>query len=45
METHHSKHHQTYVDNLNKALEGHEKFQEMEIEDILKISRWITREH
>lgn len=36
METHHSKHHQAYVDNLNKALEGHEKFQGMEIEDILK---------
>lgn len=36
METHHSKHHQTYVDNLNKALEGHEKFQEMKIEDILR---------
>lgn len=36
METHHSKHHQAYVDNLNKALEGHEKFQEMKIEDILK---------
>lgn len=36
METHHSKHHQAYVDNLNKALEGHEKFQKMEIEEILK---------
>lgn len=36
METHHSKHHQAYVDNLNKALEGEEKFQEMEIEEILK---------
>ncbi len=36
METHHSKHHQAYVDNLNKALEGHEKYQEMGIEDILK---------
>ena len=36
METHHSKHHQAYVDNLNKALEGHEKYQEMEIVDILK---------
>ena len=36
METHHSKHHQAYVDNLNKALEGHEKYQEMNIEDILK---------
>lgn len=36
METHHSKHHQAYVDNLNKALEGHEQFQEMDIEEILK---------
>lgn len=36
METHYSKHHQAYVDNLNKALEGHEKIQSMEIEDILK---------
>ncbi len=36
METHHLKHHQTYVDNFNKALDGHEKYQEMEIEDILK---------
>jgi Fe-Mn family superoxide dismutase len=36
METHHSKHHQAYVDNLNKALEGHEKFEKMEIEEILK---------
>ena len=36
MKTHHLKHHQTYVDNFNKALDGHEKYQEMEIEDILK---------
>ncbi|SDY97329.1 superoxide dismutase, Fe-Mn family [Proteiniborus ethanoligenes] len=36
METHYSKHHQAYVDNLNKALEGHEKFADMDIEDILK---------
>ncbi|GMG96317.1 superoxide dismutase [Tepidimicrobium xylanilyticum] len=36
METHHSKHHKAYVDNLNKALEGHAKFQEMDIEEILK---------
>lgn len=36
METHHSKHHQAYTNNLNNALEGHEKFQKMEIEEILK---------
>src|SRR5699024_1863817 len=36
MKTHHLKHHQAYVDNFNKALDGHEKYQEMEIEDILK---------
>lgn len=36
METHHSKHHQAYVDNLNKALEGHKEFENMEIEEILK---------
>ena len=36
MEIHHDKHHQAYVDNLNKALEGHEKFEKMSIEEILK---------
>lgn len=36
METHYSKHHQGYIDNLNKALEGHEKYANMEIEEILK---------
>lgn len=36
METHYSKHHKGYVDNLNKALEGHSKFQEMDVEEILK---------
>ena len=32
---HHTKHHQTYVDNLNKALEGHEKYQNMGIEELI----------
>ena len=36
METHHSKHHQAYVDNLNKALEGHKEVQDMGIEEILR---------
>ncbi len=29
MEIHHDKHHQAYVDNLNKALEGHDDFAAM----------------
>ncbi len=36
METHYSKHHQAYVDNLNKALEGQEEFAEWDIEKILQ---------
>jgi Fe-Mn family superoxide dismutase len=31
MEVHHTKHHQAYVDNLNKALEGYENYQDLEI--------------
>jgi Fe-Mn family superoxide dismutase len=31
MEIHHTKHHQAYVDNLNKALEGYENYQDLEI--------------
>ena len=33
---HHDKHQKTYVDNLNKTLEGHEKLQSKSLEDILK---------
>lgn len=36
MKTHHSKHHQAYVDNANKALEGHENLKAMKVEDLLK---------
>ena len=35
MEIHHTKHHQAYVDNLNKDLEGYEKYQNMNIRDLI----------
>lgn len=36
MEIHHDKHHKTYVDKLNKALEGHEELQDKPVEELLK---------
>lgn len=36
MEIHHTKHHQTYVDKLNKALEGQEKLADKSLEDLLR---------
>lgn len=36
MHIHHDKHHQTYVDNLNKALEGHPELQKLNVEQLLK---------
>ncbi|GIV62210.1 MAG: superoxide dismutase [Mn] [Rhodothermaceae bacterium] len=36
MEIHHTKHHQGYVNNLNKALEGHADLQAKSIEDLLR---------
>lgn len=36
MELHHDKHHATYVDKLNKAIEGYEDLQEKTIEDLLR---------
>jgi len=36
MEIHHTKHHQAYVDNLNKALEGHTDLQQWPLEDLIK---------
>lgn len=35
MEIHHDRHHQAYVDNLNKALESHPELQDKSIEDLL----------
>jgi Fe-Mn family superoxide dismutase len=36
MEIHHDKHHNAYVTNLNKALEGHADLQNLPIEQLLK---------
>jgi len=36
MEIHHTKHHQTYVDKLNAALEKHPEFFERPLEELLK---------
>jgi superoxide dismutase, Fe-Mn family len=35
MRIHHDKHHQAYVDNLNKALEGHTDLQKLPVEKLL----------
>ena len=35
MQIHHDKHHQAYVDNLNKALAGHADLAKMSIEDLV----------
>jgi Fe-Mn family superoxide dismutase len=36
MHLHHDKHHQAYVDNLNKALEKHADLQQKSVDDILR---------
>ena len=36
MHTHHERHHQAYVNNLNAALEGHPVLQAMGVEDLLR---------
>src|SRR5258708_3611493 len=36
MKLHHDKHHQAYIDNLNKALEGHDDLLGMDIKDLLQ---------
>ncbi|HLC32082.1 MAG TPA: superoxide dismutase [Candidatus Nanoarchaeia archaeon] len=35
MEIHHTKHHQTYVDKLNAALEGQTRLQELKVEELI----------
>lgn len=36
MEIHHTRHHQAYVDNLNKALENHTDLQRLRIEELVR---------
>jgi Fe-Mn family superoxide dismutase len=36
MEIHHDRHHKAYVDNLNKAIEGHPELQKKSIDQLLR---------
>jgi len=36
MQLHHDKHHQTYVTNLNNALQGQDQFASMSVEDVVR---------
>ncbi len=36
MEIHHDRHHKAYVDNLNKAVEGHPDLQKLPVEQLLR---------
>lgn len=36
MKLHHDKHHQAYIDNLNKALEGQENLLQLSVEELIK---------
>lgn len=36
MEIHHTKHHQAYITNVNKALEGHPEVENKSIEDLMR---------
>src|SRR5256885_4738409 len=36
MQLHHDKHHQTYVTNVNNALQGHDQLAAMSVDDLLR---------
>lgn len=44
MHLHHDKHHQAYVDNLNKALETYPEFQNQPVENLLTVLDKIPEE-
>ena len=35
MEIHHGKHHQTYINNLNSALEGNDQLLQSKVDDLI----------
>ena len=35
MEIHHGKHHQTYINNLNAALEGHDSLTDVDLSELI----------
>ena len=44
MQLHHDKHHQAYVDKLNKALEGHDELADLSVEDLLRSLSTVPEE-
>ena len=44
MDIHHGRHHKAYVENLNKALEGHTDLQNKPIEQLLREIRLVPQE-
>ena len=44
MEIHHTKHHQTYIDKLNAALEGHDDLSNQSVDDLLRKFSQVPRD-
>lgn len=44
MITHHTKHHQTYIDKLNAALKGHEELSQLAVDDLLRSLERVPQE-
>jgi Fe-Mn family superoxide dismutase len=44
MEIHHTKHHQTYIDKLNAALEGHQNLFTENVEDLMRNFSKVPKE-
>jgi Fe-Mn family superoxide dismutase len=44
MEIHHDKHHKAYVDNLNKALDGHPDLQKRSVIELIRLGDQLPKE-